>query len=121
MDQTSDKSVRTESEWCNLFETQKHSGQSVASFCKEKSIPYSRFLYYRARLPKQSRLGQTNSSLKFTSRQKSFIPVEVNDENGQGVRVLLPRGIILEFENMPSVDWLRKLLCRQLSGKGVSC
>jgi hypothetical protein len=82
-----------------LLEAWRNSGLSRRKFCMQNGISYSSFNYWFRRLEKPASSG--------------FDLVEVNgvdSEERHPLQVVFPSGAKVVLEQVPSVEWLRKLV-----------
>lgn len=105
--------VRDVEWWRAIVAAQGSAKQSAASYCRGQEINYNQFRYYRNKFRKElaTQPGLTQSVFVTpVSRRKSFIPVCV--EEGRGVRLKFPQGLILESDVLPPAAWLIKIALR---------
>lgn len=84
--------------WQRLLEEKERSGQSVKVFCKTNGIKVASYYYWRKRL--DSTQGIDDSL---------FAPIEIQAKPVTGVVVELPGGVTLRFDELPPVEYLRRL------------
>ena len=94
MDSSLTKRVAAPVDWQELFKEQAAAGQSATSFCRERSIKYSTFLYWRRKLtgPKPRAF--------VTVQTEQFIPC----------KIMLPQGLSITCPDLPEPRWLGQLL-----------
>ena len=82
--------------WRVLLSAYEKSDLSVKDFCASQGI--SAASYYRW----QKRLG-------IGKEPASFLPIEIQTKSGGSIVVELPGGVLLRFEALPPVEYLRRL------------
>jgi hypothetical protein len=113
-----DRVVRSKAEWAAIIEGQERSGESAARFCREQDLCYNQFLYRRKTLKKRSRSLAMSGSPRGVS-VSGFIPIRV--EEGAGVRLRFPMGLMLESDQLPSAAWLVEVARRWEDGENFRC
>lgn len=93
--------------WALLLEAQKESDLSIKDFCKSQGI--SAASYYRW----QKRLGMDKEA-----GIELFSPIEIRSKSAGNIVVELPGGVVMRFEELPPVEYLRSLSC-VFSGAGL--
>ena len=108
---------KTRQEWAEIMEAQAKSGRSAAGYCREHEIDYKRFLYHRKRARRAARPIQ-GENLK-TSGIPSFIPISIPQSGS--IRIILAKGVVLESDRLPDVDWLIEFTAKLSEGGKVAC
>lgn len=125
MNDVSSRVVRSRAEWTAVIKAQEKSGESALRFCRERGIDRNQFFYRRKVLKKsdQSSTKQPHFGVAVSSRGMSvsggFIPIHV--EEGAGVRLRFPMGLVLESDRVPSAAWVVEVARRWAIGEESSC
>ena len=80
--------------WQAVIKEQKASGQSQVEFCKSRGVGKSSFYNWSSRLKKEKVLN--------------FIPVKV--ERAERARLIFQNGMVLEFADLPSPEWILQIM-----------
>ena len=96
-------SLRTLEQWHTLFTEHQQSGQTVAAFCRERSLCPKHFNKRRKEL--------LNSDGVFCSNEPAFVPVTVSASvDGLRVELQLDDGLVLSLPSSISPAWLADLV-----------
>ena len=91
------------SRWLPLVEQWRHSGQTQKAFCRENSLNYDQFVYWRRKLAQTAKASVQRAT-------SALVPVTCTPSaTGQGLSLLLPNGMELRGltqENLPVVQQL---------------
>lgn len=115
-----ERAGRAEWDWAGIVAAQEKWGGSVASFCRAQSIPYSTYLYRRAKIHKMRNRGllpKGSGALVPLAQGRSFVPIRV--EGTGGIRLRFPGGLVVESEVLPAAGWVVEV-AQRWNGKGES-
>lgn len=84
--------------WCKTIKNHAQSGQSIPVFCRENGLTQASFYQWRKRLSE----GSNTSDRIFTA-------IEVVKPSRKSMEVVLPGGLVLRFDELVPVDYLRQI------------
>lgn len=119
MGNVSSRVKRSKAEWAAVIEVQERSGESALRFCREQGICYKQFLYRRRVLKKANQSLRMLGSPPGVVVSGGFIPIHVNE--GAGVRLRFPQGLVLESDCLPSAAWVVEVARRWADGEDARC
>ena len=85
--------------WRSLLKAQASSGLSIKAFCAERDLKEASVYSWRKRLSLQEANGMVQ-----------FSPISIERPAfGGDIRLTLPGGLVLNFSDLPPVDYLRAM------------